>query len=377
MPHRAQLRLLLLTALSTLFIAGRDVAWGHPAVPTALLVAVVALSLPVRRVPRLGAELVAWLLFLAWAALSLLWSRDPRTGVRVAAEWFGLLLLAASMWQAPRGVRRVVGRGALFAALLLALAWLASFGMWWDHPHFAYYARWPHHGFGARSAVAAWLLLGAGWVSGPVLLLVAASTSRGPLLGLLAGDGFRLARTRGRWAGRLVLWAMVGLAHAAALSTPAMAVRRGIITTANVRTASSGRTTIWSHAAALAGDHPLVGSGLGSFGARTTASREARAHADPDFLGGPDDPGPARGAHNVLLTLWVELGLLGLGLGMTALAWSARRLRRDPDRWPLATLAFLGAWGLSGDPALSAAADLALVVALTSPRADGPGDGAG
>ena len=82
----------------------------------------------------------------------------------------------------------------------------------------------------------------------------------------------------------------------------------------------SGRVGLWNHAFQLFLQHPLFGSGLGTFG-------EAYQQA-----GFPLDSGASKFAHNVLLQLLVETGLVGTGLFLWALFSLAGRFK-IPPRW--------------------------------------------
>lgn len=82
----------------------------------------------------------------------------------------------------------------------------------------------------------------------------------------------------------------------------------------------SGRLGLWNHAFQLFFQHPLLGSGLGTFG-------EAYQQA-----GFPLDSGASKFAHNILLQLLVETGLAGMGLFLWAVFSLAQRFK-VPSRW--------------------------------------------
>ena len=82
----------------------------------------------------------------------------------------------------------------------------------------------------------------------------------------------------------------------------------------------SGRLGLWGHAFQLFLQHPLLGSGLGTFG-------EAYQQA-----GFPLDAGASKFAHDVLFQLLVETGLVGTGLFLWAVLCLLRRFK-VPARW--------------------------------------------
>jgi O-antigen ligase len=93
--------------------------------------------------------------------------------------------------------------------------------------------------------------------------------------------------------------------------------------------ANKNRIAIWKAVPKMIGDHPLVGTGFGTFG-----------HAYPRYRlpGPPDRPPPF--AHNLLLNAAVEMGVLGL-VAIVALCtvglvsswrWMTRSPRGSPER---------------------------------------------
>ncbi len=82
----------------------------------------------------------------------------------------------------------------------------------------------------------------------------------------------------------------------------------------------SGRIGLWEHAFQLFLKHPFWGSGLGTFG------------EDYQQAGYPLDSGASKYAHNLLLQLLVETGLVGTLLFLAALFGIVRRFK-VPSRW--------------------------------------------
>ena len=132
------------------------------------------------------------------------------------------------------------------------------------------------------------------------------------------------------WAGKKLLAVFAaGAAVLAALSFASPQVEQRLVRTAaawtagdeGVDTALSGRARIWGAAACMAREHPVNGIGARGF-------REAFPACDPE----PGElaawgEGPAFHAHQILLEILSETGLLGLLLWLAgaALAWRAWR----------------------------------------------------
>lgn len=148
------------------------------------------------------------------------------------------------------------------------------------------------------------------------------SFSRGALLAVLVMP-FLLAR--GRWL--LVLAPVTFLASLVAL--PAVVSERFVVGGADSAEVA-GRLDIWSTAAAIWREQPLLGAGLGSFPGSYAAVRVSGKQFLPDT---PFEPPPH--AHNLELQLLAEQGLVGLVSFVALLAtagWSAVRLRKARER---------------------------------------------
>lgn len=151
---------------------------------------------------------------------------------------------------------------------------------------------------------------------------VYASFSRGALLALAI---MPLLLLRGRWLLLLAPVAVVGLS----VGVPSVMAERfelGDRDGAQI----AGRTDIWSTAAAIWLERPLLGAGLGSFPGTYATVRVSGKQFLPDTRFSPPPH-----AHNLELQLLAEQGLVGLtAFGFVAVkaGQSARRLSRERHR---------------------------------------------
>ncbi len=107
----------------------------------------------------------------------------------------------------------------------------------------------------------------------------------------------------------------------------------------------TGRTTIWGAALVLGMDHPWIGHGFNAFWLGDEgASGEVRR------IAGWDVPS----AHNGFLEIWLDLGLIGLGIFLAGFArhfWESIRYFLDRESWegywPVLFLAFLAVINLA------------------------------
>lgn len=115
--------------------------------------------------------------------------------------------------------------------------------------------------------------------------------------------------------------AWAGVAVVSALGLTAMA---GVVWARGLQhwdiSSFSGRLGLWGHAFQLFSAHPLLGSGLGTFG-------EAYQRA-----GFPLDSGASRFAHNIFIQLLVETGLVGIAFFFWTMFSLIRRFK-VPARW--------------------------------------------
>jgi hypothetical protein len=183
----------------------------------------------------------------------------------------------------------------------------------------------------------------------PLLFVLGVSGSRSPWLYLLAAFGcavwLRLRSVSAdRAARRLILWTGVFLilhyAMQAAVGAGWLNPSERATVTAVERLYSgadsvTARIGLWGAAWSIALDHPVFGIGWGAFAGRYF-----------DVIAGPGAtalPGLYNNAHNLLLQLFAETGVIGVMLFLLPLAaWAAVVLRTRPDArqwWMLATLA--------------------------------------
>ncbi|KRG82531.1 membrane protein [Stenotrophomonas daejeonensis] len=173
--------------------------------------------------------------------------------------------------------------------------------------------RWGRIGWAAAAMFAGVAILLAGsrasWITYALVLLF---------------TGWRLLGAR--WMALAVLAAVLGVA---ALGTGSTQVRERIAATlpalsgkaADINTALAGRGRIWSGALCMVREHPVNGVGVRGF-------RNAWPECDPTHGQGTEwGDGPALHAHQLVLEILSETGLLGLLLWLmgAAMAWRAWR----------------------------------------------------
>ena len=171
-----------------------------------------------------------------------------------------------------------------------------------------------------------------GWVVsaaavGVVLVLAGSRASWITFALVLAFSGWRLLGTRG-----LLICAALGGAVAVGLSLGSTQVRERIARTAmawdgesdGVNQALSGRAQIWAAAGCMIQEHPING-----VGARGFRDAYPACHPSPqqqDVWG----EGPALHAHQIVLEILAETGVLGLLLWLAAAAQAWRAWRFAP-----------------------------------------------
>lgn len=295
------------------------------------------------RVGSLGVPLLA---MAGVTGISALWSVRPEATVQQ------LLLWAMGGGTVALVVSALPGRAAadrLLDALVFTAGWLVLIAgfMYWGaaNPSMRWFATfyWPNPFAGflllalpieaARCARAPRVRDGA--VHGALTVLLGMGLvltySRGAWLSALAAGGLLLALFprggRARPALRLTVIALlIGAAVITVTTAAAMSARQGasgvVSRAASVADSGDlsirGRMEFWRAAVAVFLDHPVLGTGGGTFGAVHAAyQRDARFFA--------------RDAHNLYLQTAAELGVLGLAaLGglLTALVLTARRALR-------------------------------------------------
>lgn len=177
-----------------------------------------------------------------------------------------------------------------------------------------------------------------------VAIALAFTTSRGAWLGAASGLlALLLLSWRRLW--RVFLAAGVVIVVSLALMGPEAAVlKKKVVSIVSIHK-NEGRVFLARSALAIAADHPLVGSGLNTF---------VLLHPHPSLAGERFAKKPAARAtpyaHNVLLNMAAEGGLLGLGAFMAMLirggvaGWRWYAASSGPDRAACAAVlaAFLG-----------------------------------
>lgn len=197
---------------------------------------------------------------------------------------------------------------------------------------------------GRRWGVPGWLL--AAGITGAVVVLAGSRASwiTYALVLLLSGWGLLGAR-------RMLLLMAVSLAGVVALGVGSAQVRERIERTTlafnggegGVDAALSGRSQIWGAALCMVREHPINGVGARGF-------REAYPACDPNpAQTAAWGVGPALHAHQIVLEILAETGVIGLLLWLAgaALAWRAwryasaeARVRAQPASWALAVTVF-------------------------------------
>jgi len=196
----------------------------------------------------------------------------------------------------------------------VVLASLSPFGLYWA---------------GRRFGASGWVVASA--AIGIVLLFAGSRASWLTYALVLLFSGWRLLGWR-----RLLAVFAAGLVVAVVAAATSPQVRERIERTAmglsadeaGVDTALSGRARIWDAALCMVREHPINGVGARGF-------REAFPNCDPK----PDEPaawgdGPALHAHQILLEIGSETGLIGLlmWLAGVAMAWRAWRFASPEAR---------------------------------------------
>jgi O-antigen ligase len=333
---------------------------------------------PARRV-RLGRPGLLLLAYVAFAAVSIGWSADTDltlTALLTLAQLFLLYVMAANVFDDWSRIARGLDVLLLSTAVLAVLVLVQNSGVPnTDVFHARAVVRYGTHitnpdglayqlalpavaalAFRTRHAALGWWRLAAMVLIG--LALVATGTRGGALA---AGAGLvTLAAVRPRIGARvLAALALVALLLPAVLPGGTLDILRARwATTSEDRL--SGRLDIWRVGLAMIADRPLHGTGFGGF---HDAFYEymLSTPVDPHF--GLIHSRGNRAPHNIYLSTFAELGLVGGGLLACALAaharalWQLRRAARrvghdqaeDIALALLATLATMLVAGSNGD----------------------------
>lgn len=287
-------------------------------------------------------------------AASSAWSVRPEASVREALLWMaylGIVVVTASSLSGMAAARRLLDAAAVIAGWLCLIALFNFWGA--NNPGMRWYSTfyWPN-------PFAAFLLL---VLPLQFIRMVHARTGREALfhglLALLLAVSFVLTYSRGAWLSLAVVapvallvarppswitavWratvlaamvtvAVIGLTHAAGPVSSGQTVAGRAASIADAGDVSiQGRWNFWRAGLEIFRDHPLGGSGAGTFGAV-----HARYQRDPRFY--------ARDAHNLYVQTAAELGVAGmLAMGAVLLSVGALWFRslahaRGKDEYPI------------------------------------------
>ncbi|MBI4060507.1 MAG: O-antigen ligase family protein [Elusimicrobia bacterium] len=309
--------------------------------PRLFAAAGVAAWIAVRRErPTLGPA-TPWLPWLAWAALSTAFSVQPLAGLPVIARWAAVLACAslAASWSARQREEWlqsffVVASGLAAAALATGAGRGWRDGMTGLIPPYYNYTSFVLSA--AAAAAAAWLLHPRGTRSldrkavaaagALALLCLVLARSRGAWLGLGAAAALWSAR---RWGPRALAAAVVAAALlGGALAGGLLPASVEEIVFKKYRIHAEARPRLWRAAAAVAADHPWLGTGPGGF---AVGFRRRPV---------PFEDGAARWAmstdyaHSELLQVAAETGWTGLALWLLGLGAALRGLFGRADEEP-------------------------------------------
>lgn len=274
------------------------------------------------------------LVFIGYLALSLVWSSDPRDGLLTVEAVFVLWLLYVGLTRLPRA--QLVG--ATYVGATIALGGATVFG-------FAYpliYGGVGNENFQAEMFLVLLPLVIAAWVAikTPVawlrwFALPATLAALYFILFVNLSDSKWVAASAGLlavvvWLGRRKRYTAAGFAVLVPLN---VAILSGWATSSVVVKAIIHRLEIGLNSALLWAERPLLGHGLGSFNYEYGRFQEAHLRFFPemDTVLRPSSVF-AGAAHNELLQLGADAGLIGLLLGLSligALIWRFITKRKD------------------------------------------------
>jgi O-antigen ligase len=310
---------------------------------------------------ELGALSWPLALLVVWLGLTLLWTNDPREGAialfffalpfgllslalarlpwsELSLAWLSRLLLAMALVFAVVGISQWLTRDIFWNPKVIAGNVFAPFyrvnSVFWDP---SIYGRF----LVIAILVALSLLLFGRWRRFDLLLAVAIAAFWVGLLFSFSQSSF-VALAAGVVLAAALAWrwrAVAAVALAAVVMIPIGfaapqldGVRDSLLTSSDrLNRATGGRFDLVTNGLRIAGDHPLVGVGVGGFG-RTYTERV-------DVPSRVEDPA----SHTTPVTLAAETGVVGLGLFAwllaTALVVAFRRTRAGPPSAKIAGLA--------------------------------------
>jgi O-antigen ligase len=288
-----------------------------------------------RRLSRPPKAALWWALFLLWAAMSAAWAIvEPILvirGLQTILSLFLLYFIAVSIRVSEKELAWVCALTVLGAAL--AAGWAVFYGLDDATGSAAGTGRgtlmigeraMPLNAFAASLIPALSLAMGGfiglrSWIgkmlSAAAVGMISAgiffTMSRGALVGIAAMALVFLYRFRVRWQVLLLVCLLVGVAA----TMPGVFFDR-ILAVGDKDATGAGRTKIWAVGIEALANHGLVGAGFKTF---------------LDVYGRtvPIPPGKGeRGAHNMYLAIWVEVGIVGLALLVGAVACQLLAARR-------------------------------------------------
>ncbi|MSU24206.1 MAG: O-antigen ligase domain-containing protein [Opitutus sp.] len=295
-----------------------------------------------------------WLLlpFLLYAAANVLWVTP--VGWLGWRDWFGWAEMIAVFWVVLNGVHSAAPRRVLFGTLVtlgvivVALAWYQHFVKpdWLmlgrlQEPQFRSRAS---GSFGIPNSLAAFLLLLIPPIGARAFRQQASVASRWSfgVLGGIMGFGLVLTISRGAWLGlalALVVWPLtnarwgwsrrIGIAGAV---LGAVMLAGGLLYALSPKirdrlrhlvhdSGELSRPIMWRGAWQLFREHPVLGTGAGSYNILFEKYRPELFHTEPQW------------AHNEYLNTLSDYGAVGFGLLFGAggvIAWRCRGRRREP-----------------------------------------------
>lgn len=320
--------------------------------------------------PALGPAL-AWLPWLGWAVLSTFLSAQPLAGLPVIARWSTVLACAslAASWNARE--RGEWLRSFLIVSTGLAAAALASgAGLGWRNemkglipPYYNYTA----FALSAAAAAAATWILHPRGVRGRdakavmvffalALLSLILANSRGAWLGL--GAAAALWSTR-RWGARAVAVIILAAAlFSGALAGGYLPAPIEDIIFKKYRVHAEVRPRLWRAAAAVATDHPWLGTGPGNF-AVGFRRRPVPLEDGAALWGMSTDY-----AHSEPLQAAAETGWPGLALWVLGVGAALRALFRRADDDPIREAAAIAAAAMTAQLAVDNMLQIPALAAL-------------
>lgn len=289
--------------------------------------------------------------FVLWNAASAFWSVDIDATTRRIVTYTQLAVLVMIVWdvcnseRAVRALLQAYVLGAYVAVGGLFSNYIAAGGAAYDH-------RLSAEGFNANDlalilALAVpmawylaalvdaktryWLTLANYAYIPTALVSISLTASRGALLALVPAFLFiAISLTRFKLYQRIVLFVVVvGSVLALQPLVPKSSLERFATTGAEVTEGNlNGRLPIWRESIALMSEHAIVG--VGSGGMRTAATQTGKV------------------THNVVLSMLVEVGLVGFALFMAVLGIATYHATRPPKWASRFWLTMLLVWALGG-----------------------------